>query len=70
MDRTKASYVDEVRMEVWGDSDIRLEDTNKEEFLAMMSELWDKHQIEDAEAKGYEPGPIMLRMSIEPEAKR
>ena len=70
MNKTKASYVDEVRIEVWGGQpEIRLQNTTKEEFLATLSDLWDTYQISDAEAGGYEPGPVMLRISIEPEAK-
>jgi hypothetical protein len=63
------SYVDEVCIEVWGDKDIHLVDTNRREFLDAMGKLWDSHQIDCSKDDGYEPGPIKLMLSIEPEAK-
>ena len=68
--RKTHSYPDEVCIEVWGQpGDIHLTNTNRRAFLEEMGNLWDSYIIDCEQDDGYEPGPVKLKMSIEPEAK-
>lgn len=64
------SYPDEVTVEVWGgEPTIHLTNTSRYEFLEAMEKLWNSYVIDCKVDDGVEPGPVILRMSIEPEGK-